>query len=55
MQADIQQMVRDAEEHASEDKKRRDLIEARNSADSAIYGYASAVVGCTHTFGCLWE
>lgn len=34
-------MVRDAEEHAAEDKKRRDLIEAKNSADSAIYGYAS--------------
>lgn len=36
-EADIQQMVRDAEEHAAEDKKRRDLIEAKNSADSAIY------------------
>lgn len=32
-------MVRDAEEHAEADKKRRDLIEAKNSADSAVYGY----------------
>ncbi|CAN0046279.1 unnamed protein product, partial [Ectocarpus fasciculatus] len=31
-------MVRDAEEHAEADKKRRDLIEAKNSADSAVYG-----------------
>lgn len=30
-------MVRDAEEHATEDKNRRDIIEARNSADSAVY------------------
>lgn len=39
LQADIEKMVREAEEHANEDKKRRDLIEAKNSADSAIYGY----------------
>lgn len=37
-QADIEKMVRDAEEHAEADKKRRDLIEAKNSADSAVYG-----------------
>ena len=30
-------MVKEAEEHASEDKKRRELIEARNQADSAIH------------------
>ncbi|CAM9881393.1 unnamed protein product [Laminaria digitata] len=37
-EADIEKMVRDAEEHATEDKNRRDIIEARNSADSAVYG-----------------
>jgi molecular chaperone DnaK len=30
-------MVREAEQHAAEDKQRRELIEARNQADSAIY------------------
>jgi len=30
-------MVRDAESHAAEDKKKRELIEARNQADSLAY------------------
>ena len=34
---DIEKMVKDAEAHASEDKKRRELIELRNGADSLIY------------------
>ena len=34
---DIERMRKDAEAHAGEDKKRRELIEARNSADQAIY------------------
>jgi molecular chaperone DnaK len=34
---DIEQMVKDAEAHASDDKKRRELIELRNGADSLIY------------------
>jgi molecular chaperone DnaK len=34
---EIQKMVRDAEEHASEDKKRRELIEARNQLDGLVY------------------
>ena len=34
---DIDRMVKEAEEHASEDKKRRELIEARNQADAAIH------------------
>ncbi len=33
--ADIEQMVKDAEAHAAEDKKRRELVEARNHADGA--------------------
>ncbi|MCL1985010.1 MAG: molecular chaperone DnaK [Betaproteobacteria bacterium] len=37
-EADIQRLVREAESHASEDKKKQDLIEARNHADSLIYG-----------------
>jgi molecular chaperone DnaK len=36
-QSDIERMVREAEEHAAEDKKRRELVEARNQADAAIY------------------
>ncbi|HPL15641.1 MAG TPA: molecular chaperone DnaK [Spirochaetota bacterium] len=34
---EIKKMVRDAEEHSAEDKKTRELIEARNEADSFIY------------------
>jgi molecular chaperone DnaK len=36
-EADIQKMVKDAEAHAAEDKKRKALIEARNNADSLIH------------------
>ena len=36
-EADIERMVREAEQHASVDRKRRELIEARNQADSLIY------------------
>ncbi|HYE52329.1 MAG TPA: molecular chaperone DnaK, partial [Azospirillaceae bacterium] len=35
--ADIQKMVKDAEAHAAEDKKRRELVEARNQADGLIH------------------
>jgi molecular chaperone DnaK len=34
---EIQKMVKDAEANATEDKKRRDLISAKNHADSLIY------------------
>ncbi len=34
---EIQQMVKDAEAHAEEDRKKRDLVDARNQADSMIY------------------
>jgi len=30
--------VRDAESHSEEDKKRREIVEIRNQADSLIYG-----------------
>jgi molecular chaperone DnaK len=36
-EADIQRMVKEAEAHADEDRRRKELIEARNQADSAIY------------------
>jgi molecular chaperone DnaK len=35
--ADIDQMVKDAQSHADEDKKRREEIEARNQLDSLVY------------------
>ncbi|EJF85099.1 chaperone dnaK [Cardidatus Bartonella washoeensis 085-0475] len=35
--ADIEKMVKDAEEHAAEDKKRREGVEARNQAESLIH------------------
>ena len=34
---DIDQMVKDAEAHAEDDKKRRELVEARNQAESLIH------------------
>lgn len=34
---DIKNMVKDAEAHASEDKKRKELVEAHNQADSLVY------------------
>ncbi|HEY9900632.1 MAG TPA: molecular chaperone DnaK [Pantanalinema sp.] len=34
---EVEKMRRDAEAHAEDDKKRKELVEARNSADAAIY------------------
>jgi molecular chaperone DnaK len=34
---EVERMHKEAEEHAAEDKKRRDLIEAKNTADNSIY------------------
>jgi molecular chaperone DnaK len=34
---DIERMVRDAEQHASEDRQRREEAEARNNADALVY------------------
>jgi molecular chaperone DnaK len=36
-EAEIQKLVREAEAHSEEDKKKRELIEARNQADSMAY------------------
>jgi molecular chaperone DnaK len=36
-QAEVERMRRDAEEHASEDKRKRELVDARNQADQMCY------------------
>jgi molecular chaperone DnaK len=36
-EAEIQKMVKDAEAHAADDKKRRELVEERNKLDSMVY------------------
>ncbi len=36
-QTDIDRMVKEAEAHAEEDKRRKELVEARNQADAAVY------------------
>jgi molecular chaperone DnaK len=35
---EVDRMMKDAESHADEDKKRREEVEARNRADQAVYG-----------------
>ncbi|TFH42611.1 MAG: molecular chaperone DnaK [Chrysiogenales bacterium] len=40
---EIGRMVRDAESHSTEDRQARELIEARNEADSAVYGAEKAL------------
>ncbi len=42
-EADIQRMIREAEQHAEEDRRRRELAEARNQADSVIYAVQKAL------------
>jgi molecular chaperone DnaK len=41
--AEVDKMRKDAESHAEEDRKRRDLIEARNNADNTIYAAEKAL------------
>ncbi len=36
-ESEVERMRREAESHADEDKKRKELIEARNTADNAVY------------------
>jgi molecular chaperone DnaK len=36
-ESDIKRMVKDAEEHKDEDERRRELIDARNSADKLVF------------------
>ncbi len=42
-EADIQKMMREAQEHASDDKKRRELVEARNRADHSVHEVEKAL------------
>jgi molecular chaperone DnaK len=42
-EADIQKMVKDAEAHATEDKKRREAVEAKNQAEAMIHSTEKAV------------
>jgi molecular chaperone DnaK len=42
-ESEIKNMVRDAELHADEDKKRREEVAARNDADSAVYAAEKAL------------
>jgi molecular chaperone DnaK len=41
--ADIEKMVKEAEENAEADKQRRELVEARNAAESLIHGTEKSV------------
>ncbi|MFC1581047.1 molecular chaperone DnaK, partial [Thermodesulfobacteriota bacterium] len=40
---EIENLVKDAEAHADEDKKKRELVDARNMADSLVYSTEKAV------------
>jgi molecular chaperone DnaK len=42
-EADIQRMVKDAEANAAEDKKRRELVEAKNAGESLVHQTEKAV------------
>jgi molecular chaperone DnaK len=42
-EADIQRMVREAEANAEEDRRRKELVEARNQADAAVYSTEKAL------------
>ncbi|MEO7910755.1 MAG: molecular chaperone DnaK [Roseiflexaceae bacterium] len=43
--AEIEQMVRDAEAHADEDRQRRELISVRNGADTLLYSAEKSLRG----------
>ena len=42
-EAEVQRMVREAEAHAEEDRRRRELVDIRNQADAAIYAAEKAL------------
>jgi molecular chaperone DnaK len=42
-ESEIDQMIKDAEANATEDKKRKQMIEAKNNADSLIYSTEKAI------------
>jgi len=41
--AEIEKMVKDAETHAAEDKKRKDLVEAKNHAEALIHSTQKSI------------
>src|SRR5689334_2203434 len=47
---DIERMVRDAEAHAEDDKRRKELVETRNQADATVYTSEKALneIGRAH-------
>ncbi|AGC50337.1 molecular chaperone DnaK [Lawsonia intracellularis] len=42
-EADIEKLIREAESHASEDKKKQEIIEVRNHADGLIYSTEKSI------------
>jgi molecular chaperone DnaK len=44
---EVERMMRDAEAHAEEDRKRREEVEVRNNADAAVYSAERAL----HDYG----
>lgn len=40
---DIDRAIKEAEAHAEEDKKRKDLVEAKNQADNLVYSVEKAL------------
>jgi molecular chaperone DnaK len=40
---EVEQMIKDAEAHASEDKKMRELVDARNTADGMIHATEKSI------------
>ena len=42
-QEEIDELIKDAELHAEDDKKRKDLVEARNSADALVYSTEKSI------------
>ncbi len=42
--AEVERMVKDAEAHASEDKKKRELVEARNQAEALVHATEKQLV-----------
>src|SRR5450756_1054471 len=42
-EADINKMVKDAEAHAAEDKKRREQVDAKNHADALVHSTEKAL------------
>src|ERR1700681_1445939 len=50
-EADIQKMLKDAEANAAEDKKRREVIDAKNHADALVHSTEKALIECGSKIG----